>query len=868
MLALFAACNKNNNGNNGGNDSPGGTNPEFVYVPSYNTLSAEITDMIMPKIVNGTVYFFSNVVVGQYTPDESEYGDIDFGDMPIPRTADSALNAAVGENISDGDDEGLEGTTDPDKPDEEYVPQPVDITEIRLFKINADGTGYKQIEGYRPPALPPEAPQYSSYSITQFLPGTDGTAWICENGYFGYYNEETQTYVDNNDIQISKINLESGETVTELDISPILAKDQYASISSMIADSSGNVAVVGYDNENGNNVIYMFGSDGKLLFLIDLNSDIGWINFPVLLSDGRLAISLYTNDNHNIVRPIDMTAKKLGDSIGDVPNNVYNSISIMPDGKTLYTYDETGIFSFEFGKPERTYFVNWLDSDVDGAQLLGAVDENKMLCMQFDYSVYETNPQARGPKIEFITLTKTKSSEVPQKKIITLACVYLDWNLRSEIIKFNKRDPDYRIRVNDYSIYNTSDDYTAGTTKLNTEIIAGNVPDIIYTNNVPFGVYASKGMIEDLYPMLDADPEFGGRGILVPAVAKALESADGKLLQIASSFQITTYIGKAGIVGEKPGWTMDELTAAAAKIPGGARIFPYYFTRDDFMYNVFTFNTLEYVDWETGECKFDTPEFSKLLDLAKSLPETYNWEQNNGKYINENLEIMNDRQLLQQGYLGDFNSYLQMDTMLNGELAFKGFPCESRKGSAFEFNSGLAMSTKCANKDGAWKFMRILLTEEYHAQYNSWAFPINQKMFDKQMESAMTENTVPYEWGYAAEYDGGEKEDVIEKISPEIAAEYKGRLRPDGTYSFPKGYVWIYAQDGTDQSIPYYAMTAEARDKLLEFINSIDRSVSRDEKILEIVTDELHTFFAGQKSAQDAVKIIQSRVSIYVNEQR
>ena len=56
--------------------------------------------------------------------------------------------------------------------------------------------------------------------------------------------------------------------------------------------------------------------------------------------------------------------------------------------------------------------------------------------------------------------------------------MYLDWNLRSMIVEYNKTNDEYRINVVDYSEYATDDDYNAGVTKLTTEIISGSVPDI------------------------------------------------------------------------------------------------------------------------------------------------------------------------------------------------------------------------------------------------------------------------------------------------------------------------------------------------------------------------------------------------------
>ena len=57
------------------------------------------------------------------------------------------------------------------------------------------------------------------------------------------------------------------------------------------------------------------------------------------------------------------------------------------------------------------------------------------------------------------------------------------------------------------------------------EIMSGNVPDMILTDGLPVRQYAAKGLLEDLYPYIDADM---GRDALITPVLDA-DSEDGKL---------------------------------------------------------------------------------------------------------------------------------------------------------------------------------------------------------------------------------------------------------------------------------------------------------------------------------------------------
>ena len=82
-----------------------------------------------------------------------------------------------------------------------------------------------------------------------------------------------------------------------------------------------------------------------------------------------------------------------------------------------------------------------------------------------------------------------------------MAVMYLDYNTQNAVIKFNRASKDVRIELIDYSQYNNEKDWSAGLTKLTTEIMAGNMPDIIsVSEQIPYRQLAAKGLLEDLYP--------------------------------------------------------------------------------------------------------------------------------------------------------------------------------------------------------------------------------------------------------------------------------------------------------------------------------------------------------------------------------
>ncbi|WP_195574938.1 hypothetical protein [Paenibacillus sp. 1001270B_150601_E10] len=51
-----------------------------------------------------------------------------------------------------------------------------------------------------------------------------------------------------------------------------------------------------------------------------------------------------------------------------------------------------------------------------------------------------------------------------------------------------------------------------------------------------------------------------------------------------------------------------------------------------------------------------------------------------------------------------------------------------------------------------------------------------------------------------------------------------------------------------------------------QLINSVSRFIPSYDKVVSIAKEESVSFFRGQKSAEEAAKLIQNRISTYLNE--
>ena len=275
------------------------------------------------------------------------------------------------------------------------------------------------------------------------------------------------------------------------------------------------------------------------------------------------------------------------------------------------------------------------------------------------------------------------------------------------------------------------------------------------------------------------------------------------------------------------------------KLQPDATIFSESATKSDILSSCITRNISSFINWETGECSFDSPEFIELLNFANEFPaefdyDNYNWDTD---YESDYKRMREGRQLLSSTYLSDFGSVYVQYAALNDDVCYIGFPSGSAH-SEFNIDSPLSITTACANKDAAWAFIRSVLSDDY--QSSIWSFPISRKAFEAAAAKAMEQE-------YETDANGN-------KVLDENGEPIKVSM---GGYGF-----------GGDEMYDIYAMTQEQYDDLLSLIASTTRTGSYDTSIMAIINQETGAFFNGEKSAEDTAKIIQSRVKLYVAEQR
>lgn len=157
------------------------------------------------------------------------------------------------------------------------------------------------------------------------------------------------------------------------------------------------------------------------------------------------------------------------------------------------------------------------------------------------------------------------------------------------------------------------------------------MPDILVNGTeLPIGQYAAKGLLEDLWPYLDADPEYSRDKLMTQPLNAA--QTDGKLYRLPIDFGVTTAVGLGKVVGEYTTWTLADVNDALSKLPEGATVFNKYYTQAEMLQYCIAMNAGSFMNWQDGTCNFDTDEFRALLEFVKPFPAEYDWQSDSDDY--------------------------------------------------------------------------------------------------------------------------------------------------------------------------------------------------------------------------------------------
>ncbi len=421
-------------------------------------------------------------------------------------------------------------------------------------------------------------------------------------------------------------------------------------------------------------------------------------------------------------------------------------------------------------------------------------------------------------------LEKTPAYELPEKEAVVLAAFDTTLELENAIIRFNRQSSEYQVILEDYGY--SGGNAQGAQVRMDAALVSDNPPELLSLKGRDLKKDMEKGLLEDLFPWLEASRVLDREDFL----ENALEgyTINGKLVGIPKEVYVNGVAGRASQVGDLDSWTMEDVYALTEKYPqmlllssGSPRDIN---TREHLLEDFCSpYYLEEFVDWEKGECSFDSDGFRRLLS----------WAGEYGKASDENalprMRIISEPSYVPEDTLliEDVLSFGQAavwEVQMGESLRLLGYPTADGNGRVcLDVKAPAGIVAGAKNKDGAWAFLEYFLETETSGGIDYW-MPVRISGLENMMEKSIREE--------------------------------EGRIK----FSVGLG----------GEAVPVYGNSRETARQVMASLEEADFSPGNglEDEIVSIVVEEAEGYYTGNKSLDEVTGIIQNRVKLLLGENR
>jgi len=506
--------------------------------------------------------------------------------------------------------------------------------------------------------------------------------------------------------------------------------------------------------------------------------------------------------------------------------------TILPIDFAIGLYAAPGDFEFEWVIPtelelygvtkngEVVRYITWLDIDVHikrDTEFLFPGD-GQILLLTPERAMWQDNAIV----IETTLLSRTDvAAAVGEREELTVGGVNIqsDLALHHYIRQFNRASNTHRAVIFDYAEHGEWDGVAM---RMRADLIAGRGPDVMIFNqwgdeNDITSAMMRGGFLTDLNVFLENDPVIS-REDFFENILDIWTNEAGELLLATGAVVPMPFWGPSEKLDSFTDFThkgflefLRKAEAEGVKYPAGVNFLPYV-----------VFQTMLFADdtffcYETGKVNFDSDLFIDILNYAGSIPDE---QQATWIRMIQETDGTNPIPFFSRGeqLMTNMSTVSMMNVFLfrMADASVGGLTPIGAPNAAGELAIAampivrMGIRANSDNKDAAWDFIRLYL-QEPNTGGSIDGFPILRSLFEA-----------------------------------DINASLLGSSDDDGT-GFPR-------------------FTEEKAAVLRQIIESITHEYHPDPYIMAIILENTAPFFAGGRTAEEAARIIQSRVSRYLSE--
>ena len=549
-----------------------------------------------------------------------------------------------------------------------------------------------------------------------------------------------------------------------------------------------------YTFKFANNGDIVFSNDNGMIYQLDPAS--GEMKNEFVLDDSYINAFVTVGDSLLVLGDTSVKEYSLesGKELGNIEalesevlyenNSKFYGISniFSDDDKTIYYSNTTGLYKYELGSKEVEQIVEGTLSSIgdDNMYIRAFVvgKDNTFLACGQDYNSHEGGTSI----IKFIYSADTPKTPENQ---ITVYSLYEDYNIRQNIVLFQKANPDIYVKLETGISGEDAVTESDALRTLNTEIMAGKGPDIILLDGMSES-YLEQGLLEDISDVIE---EYTKNDLLFENIIYAYTDKDGKVYSIPTKIKIPVVAGTTEYVSSVTDLqTLSEALVKSAENSGKANEEKYVEMYTPSM----LVSMLYYANgstWLNEDNTINEDNIKEFLEEAKKIYDAYvatydedqyeEYKKSMQYYIDEYgedtdiyyldnylspMSIMDESaKKLAVGVISGVDFIEQMYSLNKANEDITYALINGQTSGIFVPKNLMGINAKSDNKEIAKKFISYLLSEESQSKESYDGLPINKAAFDKMSEypyadDFVGENGEPYSegksigtWGFSDE---------------------------------------------------------------------------------------------------------------------
>ncbi|WP_195986392.1 extracellular solute-binding protein [Clostridium sp. D53t1_180928_C8] len=492
-----------------------------------------------------------------------------------------------------------------------------------------------------------------------------------------------------------------------------------------------------------------------------------------------------------------------------------------------------------------------------------------------------SNPEAGTSIINYAYDENIPS--VPENQLVVYSLLE-NHSIRQAISSYAKEHPDTYVKYEIGLTYGDGVTQSDALKTLNTEIMAGNGPDVIILDGLSAESYIEKGLLEDISDVINPLVEDGS---VFKNIAEAY-TVDGKIYQFPTSFKFPMLFGNKDDISNIKG--LDSLVELTKKLSTQTqkRVFSNYFDAKSLVYSLYY---LYGNDWLNDDDTINEEALTNFFNRAKEMYAAL--QENEASYakfmedkyansenidnnfgvdsdvtIDQDVEDSSDEEFTQEDYeemygIYDLQYYLNpsiyadmflfedasslayggidgadgysslITAMINrSEMDYKILTRDDK--SIFTGSNIIGINAKGKNKEEAKEVVKQLLSDKIQKQLYGNGLPVNKETLVSQFSMEKHE-------GYEPEFD-------------EATNHYVS-------------YTSMWADElGNEKEIKVLLANEEDVNKLIAQIEGLNTATTLNTVLLTEVAKQFAAFAQGEISLDDAISKVVDNLDLYLSE--